>query len=328
MWTLVSDVNYRGGHARRTPATDLPGLASHLRLSVFRASRTLRRERQAGISPTLLAALSTIERHGPMTAGALAAHEQVRKPTVTRILGALVDESRRTHPRPGGPPHRMGAAHATGRSLMRTVRRRTDRYLAQRLRKLDAEDLATLEQAAEILDRITEAVVSRKVTAAIGRVLVGAHVAQLPPVPVRPDGLGDRHVDELHRERLARVAAHRQRHGARCERRLYFLPVLLLGAYGGVLADRFDKRHILMLTRAAYGVVALALWALVASDVAELWMVYALSLASGVVTAIDNPSRQSFYIEMVGEEHVRNAVSLNSGVSPARASSAPRSPGC
>ena len=93
---------------------------------------------------------------------------------------------------------------------------------------------------------------------------------------------------------------------------LYFLPVLLLGAYGGVLADRFDKRHILMLTQTAYGVVALALWALVASDVAELWMVYVLSLASGVVTAIDNPSRQSFYIEMVGEKHVRNAVSLNS----------------
>jgi MFS family permease len=93
---------------------------------------------------------------------------------------------------------------------------------------------------------------------------------------------------------------------------LYFLPVLVLGAYGGVLADRFDKRHILMITQAAYAVVALTLWALVATDVVELWMVYVLSLASGVVTAIDNPSRQSFYIEMVGEEHVRNAVSLNS----------------
>jgi len=93
---------------------------------------------------------------------------------------------------------------------------------------------------------------------------------------------------------------------------LYFLPVLLFGAYGGVLADRFDKRHILMITQAAYGVVAIALWALVATDVVELWMVYALSLASGVVTAIDNPSRQSFYVEMVGEEHVRNAVSLHS----------------
>ncbi|HJR96279.1 MAG TPA: MFS transporter [Actinomycetota bacterium] len=93
---------------------------------------------------------------------------------------------------------------------------------------------------------------------------------------------------------------------------LYFLPVLLLGAYGGVLADRFDKRHILLITQAAYGIVALSLWALVATDLVQLWMVYALSLASGVVTAIDNPSRQSFYVEMVGEEHVRNAVSLNS----------------
>ena len=74
------------------PVTDRAGLASHLRLSVFRASRTLRRESQAGISPTLMAALSTIERHGPITAGDLAAHEQVRKPTVTRILGALVEE--------------------------------------------------------------------------------------------------------------------------------------------------------------------------------------------------------------------------------------------
>jgi MFS family permease len=93
---------------------------------------------------------------------------------------------------------------------------------------------------------------------------------------------------------------------------LYFLPVLLLGAYGGVLADRFDKRRILLITQAAYGIVALSLWALVATDLVQLWMVYALSLASGVVTAIDNPSRQSFYVEMVGEEHVRNAVSLNS----------------
>lgn len=93
---------------------------------------------------------------------------------------------------------------------------------------------------------------------------------------------------------------------------LYFLPVLLLGAYGGVLADRFDKRHILMMTQASYGVVALVLWALVATDVVDLWMVYLLSVASGIVTAIDNPSRQSFYVDMVGEEHVRNAVSMNS----------------
>ena len=65
--------------------------------------------------------------------------------------------SRRTHPDPADRRIAWVQLTPTGRSLMRTVRRRTDRYLAQRLRKLDAEDLATLEQAAEILDRITEA---------------------------------------------------------------------------------------------------------------------------------------------------------------------------
>ena len=95
---------------------------------------------------------------------------------------------------------------------------------------------------------------------------------------------------------------------------LYFLPVLLLGAYGGVLADRYDKRRILIWTQSAYAVVALTMWAVVASNLVEgrVWIVFVLSLASGLVTAFDNPTRQSFYVEMVGEEHVRNAVSLNS----------------
>jgi DNA-binding MarR family transcriptional regulator len=126
-------------------------------MSVFRAARTLRRESQAGISPTMLAALTTIERHGPMTAGDLAAHEQVRKPTVTRILGALVDEDlvERT-PDPIDRRVSWVRLTATGRALMRSVRRRSDRYLAERLRRLDPDDLLALERAAEILDRVTE----------------------------------------------------------------------------------------------------------------------------------------------------------------------------
>ena len=143
--------------ASAPPSTDLARLASHLRLSVFRASRTLRRESQSGISPTLLAALSTIDRHGPMTAGDLAVHEQVRKPTVTRILAALVAEglAERT---PDPIDRRIAWVQLTpsGRALMRTVRRRTDRYLAERLRRLDPDELTTLERAAEILGRVTE----------------------------------------------------------------------------------------------------------------------------------------------------------------------------
>jgi MFS family permease len=93
---------------------------------------------------------------------------------------------------------------------------------------------------------------------------------------------------------------------------LLFVPILFLGAWGGVLADRYDKRRILVWTQSAFAVNALALFLLVIGGVAQLWMVYVLSLLAGVVTAIDNPTRQSFYVEMVGEEAVTNAVSLNS----------------
>jgi len=95
---------------------------------------------------------------------------------------------------------------------------------------------------------------------------------------------------------------------------LTFLPILLIGAIGGMLADRYDKRKILISTQAAYAILALTLFVLAATDVAQLWMVYALSLAAGLVTALDNPTRQSFYMELVPEDDLTNAVSLNSAV--------------
>jgi MFS family permease len=93
---------------------------------------------------------------------------------------------------------------------------------------------------------------------------------------------------------------------------LQFAPILLLGAYGGLLADRFDKRRLLMCTQVAMVVPSVALWALVASGSVEPWMVMALVFARGTVNALDNPTRQSFVIEMVGADRVVNAVSLNS----------------
>src|SRR5436190_4027913 len=93
---------------------------------------------------------------------------------------------------------------------------------------------------------------------------------------------------------------------------LAFGPVLILGPWGGVLADRFDKRRILTVTQTSAAVISLVLATIVFTDVVALWMVFALSLASGCVLSIDNPARQSFYVEMVGEEKLTNAVSLNS----------------
>ncbi len=91
-----------------------------------------------------------------------------------------------------------------------------------------------------------------------------------------------------------------------------FLPILLLGPWGGVIADRFSKRKLLYFTQTASGILALILGILVATNSVQLWMVYTLALALGLVNTIDNPTRQVFVTEMVGKDHLSNALSLNS----------------
>jgi len=95
---------------------------------------------------------------------------------------------------------------------------------------------------------------------------------------------------------------------------LQFLPLLLLGAWGGVIADRADKRRLIMLTQSAMGALAAVLGALTLLGMVRLWMVDLLALSLGVVTAVDTPARQAFVPEMVDRAHVSNAVSLNSAV--------------
>jgi MFS family permease len=93
---------------------------------------------------------------------------------------------------------------------------------------------------------------------------------------------------------------------------LQFLPMLLIGAWGGLLADRIPKRRLLIATQALMAIPALGLFAVTATGVVAPWMVYLAVFAMGAVNAVDNPTRQSFVIEMVGPDRVVNAVSLNS----------------
>lgn len=95
---------------------------------------------------------------------------------------------------------------------------------------------------------------------------------------------------------------------------MQFLPTLLFAPYGGVIADRFEKRKLIMATQSIAGLLALTLGILTLTGVVELWMVYAIAAGFGAVTAIDNPSRQTFVMEMVGPADVANAVTLNSVV--------------
>jgi len=95
---------------------------------------------------------------------------------------------------------------------------------------------------------------------------------------------------------------------------LQFLPMLLLGPFGGLAADRFDKRRLLYVTQAAGGVLALTLGILDVTHVVELWQIYVLATLLGVVNLFDNPARQTFVMEMVGRDDLPNAVSLNTVV--------------
>jgi MFS family permease len=93
---------------------------------------------------------------------------------------------------------------------------------------------------------------------------------------------------------------------------LQFLPMLFLSPYAGLVSDRMDRLKLLKITQTLSGVIALVLGILVLTNTAELWHVYVLAFALGVVTCFDNPPRQALVNELVDHPMVPNAVSLNS----------------
>ncbi|BFI95615.1 MAG: MFS transporter [Rhodanobacter sp.] len=93
---------------------------------------------------------------------------------------------------------------------------------------------------------------------------------------------------------------------------LQFGPQLLLLPWSGYAADRFDRRKLLIATQAALGLLALGLGLVTIAGVVTLWQVYAFALLLGCVSAFDAPVRQVFVNELVGDEHLANAVALNS----------------
>lgn len=93
---------------------------------------------------------------------------------------------------------------------------------------------------------------------------------------------------------------------------LQFLPILLLAPWAGTIVDRYDKQRLLLLTQAGLLVTSLVLGVLAVNGTAHLWHVYVIAALQGVFTAVDNPARQAFVPEIVGRDHLTNAVGLNS----------------
>ena len=93
---------------------------------------------------------------------------------------------------------------------------------------------------------------------------------------------------------------------------LQFLPLLLLGPFGGLVADRADRRKVLYATQASAGLLALILGVLTVTHSVVMWQVYVLAAGLGIVNLFDNPARQTFVSELVSLELLPNAISLNS----------------
>jgi len=130
-----------------------PDLAGRLRLTIVRTARRLRQEAGGELSPSLTAALSTVEQHGPLTPSDLAARERIQRPTATRVLARLEAEgliSRTTDV--WDRRSSLVEVTAAGRDLLAALRTRKTAFLASRIEDLSAEDRATLERAADILE--------------------------------------------------------------------------------------------------------------------------------------------------------------------------------
>ena len=141
----------------KAPPGTTADLAVRLRLAVTRTARRLRQEADSQLTPSTGAALASVERLGPLTPSELAAIEAIQRPTATRVI-ALLEEAELVVRAPDPADRRSSLVSVTpeGRALLRKARNRKTAYLAHRMRDLPAEDLAALERAADVLERMLE----------------------------------------------------------------------------------------------------------------------------------------------------------------------------
>jgi DNA-binding MarR family transcriptional regulator len=140
-----------------TAPPDTTALAARLRLGVTRLARKLRQEAEPGITPSMLSALASIQRHGELTMRHLCEAEQVTPPTMTRIVAALQEADLITRdPDPEDGRVAWVRLSPAGARLLERSRRRKEAYLARAIGRLDAREVETLQEAAGILERLTE----------------------------------------------------------------------------------------------------------------------------------------------------------------------------
>jgi DNA-binding MarR family transcriptional regulator len=141
----------------RTISAETVELPARLRLAIARMARRLRQEAGDDLSPSMMAALATIENRGPLTPSELAQYERIRRPTASRVLQRLEEDGlieRTADPSDGRSA--VVAVTRDGAALLKKLRSRKNAYLARRLRELPDEDVEALERAADVLERLLD----------------------------------------------------------------------------------------------------------------------------------------------------------------------------
>jgi DNA-binding MarR family transcriptional regulator len=151
---LISSLNYM---SEQTTDRTFEETAAHLRLVITRMARRMRQQAGSELRAPNASALTTVELHGPLTPSELADIERVKRPTATRILRYLEQEGlvERT-PDPNDGRSALISLTGEGRERLRRLRQRKNAYLARRMHDLESAEVATLERAAEILERLLE----------------------------------------------------------------------------------------------------------------------------------------------------------------------------
>ena len=285
--------------------TERDRLTSDLRMACMRISRRVRFESTASVAPHQFSVLARLEEK-PRTPKELAAFEKVSAPSMTRTVAGLVEAglvARADDPTDGRQV--ILSLSPEGRRTIRDIRRRRDAVVRRpareahrrRARRAGAGHRAAGTGGGRVSPTFTSLEVRNYRLWAAGALVsnVGTWMGR-----VGQDWLVLTVLTAGSATALGIVTG------------LQFLPFLLLAPWAGLIADRFPKRRILLATQTLLALSSLLLGILAVTGAAQLWQVYAIALFQGVVTAIDNPARQAFVSEMVPDDKLANAVSLNS----------------
>ena len=300
--------------------TDPVAVAGRLRYSAFRLARLLRQQDDSGHAPALLTALAVVDREGPLTLGELAAQEQVSPPTITKVVDALEargfvervrDESDRRvcrvrstdarAPSARGEPH---AAHCVARepaARARTRRSRTTRGRARRHRAAHQAAGAGVAVTSKIRGFSKETFSSLRYRN-FRLFFIGQGISQVGNWLT------------LVAQTLLVLTLTNSGVAVGLLTACQFAPILLFGAFAGLIADRSDKRKLLIIVQFFAMAQSFVLAALAFMGDPPVLAIYAVAAMGGLAMAFDNPARRAFVVEMVPQADVNNAVSLNSAV--------------